>query len=93
MVVGHIRNTSACKLTLVDLVGRRYIVPLDGVLYVPGLALKSNGNYLHLLSVPVATGRGCKFEFTQPGDKLWTTEGSVFEMIKSKSLASLPIVK
>ncbi len=87
------RGHGTCKLSLVDQAGIRCTVTINGVFYVPNRALGSNGSYLRLLSVPVATNRGCRFEFTQSGDKLWTPEGSVFEMIKSKGLVWLPIVK
>jgi hypothetical protein len=66
---------------------------LNGVLYVPDLVIKSNGNYLQNLSVPVATNKGCRFEFTQFGNMLWTPEGSAFEMIKSKGLVWLPTIQ
>ena len=71
-----VRGHGTCKLTLANPAGRKCIVTLNGVLYVPDLALGSNGNYLRLLSVPVATNRGCRFEFTPSGDRLWTPEGS-----------------
>ena len=87
------RGHGSCKMTLVDSIGRECTVTLNGVLYVPDLALGSNGNYLRLLSVLVATNRGCRFEFTQSGDRLWTPEGSAFELIKSKGLVWLPTIQ
>ena len=89
----RVRGHGTCKRTLVDLADKRCIVSLTGVLYVPDLALGSNGNYLRLLSALVATNKGCRLEFTQPGDILWTPEGSVFEMVKSIGLVWLPTVK
>jgi hypothetical protein len=41
----------------------------------------------------MATNRGCKFEFTQSGDILWTPDGSVLERIQSKGLVWLPSIK
>jgi hypothetical protein len=71
----RVRGRGTCRLTLIDNTGRKCIVTLHKVLFVPDLAHKSNGQYCRLLSVPVATNRGCKFEFTKSGDKLWTPEG------------------
>ncbi len=68
----RVRGRGTCRLTLIDPTGRKCIVTIDKVLFVPYLALRSNGQYRRLLSVPVATDRGCRFEFTQFGDKLWT---------------------
>jgi hypothetical protein len=68
----RVRGHETCQLTIIDHTGKRCIVTLDKVLFVPDLALRSNGQYHRLLSVPVATNRGCKFEFTRSGDKLWT---------------------
>jgi hypothetical protein len=68
----RVRGYGTCKPTLVDTLGRRCTVTLNGVFYVPDLALRANGNYLRLLSVTVATNRGCRFEFTLTCDILWT---------------------
>jgi len=89
----RVRGHGTCKLTLVDLAGRKCTVTLNGVLYDPDLALRSNGNYLRLSSVRVAASRGYMFEFTQSSDKLWTPEGSVFEMVRSKEIVWLPTIK
>jgi len=89
----RVRGHGACKLTLVDSTGKRCNVELDGAVYIRDLALRSNSEYLSLLSVPLATNRGCMFEFTQLGDRLWTPEGSVFEMAKSRGLVWLPTIK
>ena len=89
----RVRGHGTCKLTLVDSTCRKCIVTLYGVLYVPDLALRFNGNYLRLLSVLVATIRGYRFEFTLSSDRLWTPEGSVFEMVRSKGLVRLPTIK
>jgi hypothetical protein len=91
-------NIGSCtrtrKLNLVDTADRRCNVALEGVFFnVRDLALESNGNYHRLLSVPTTTNRGCTFELAQPGDILLIPEGSVFEMVKSKGLVSLPTVK
>ena len=92
-ILFRVRGHGTCKLTLVDPAGRKCTVTLNGVLYVPDLALRSNGNYLRLLSALVAINRGCRFEFTQARDILWTPERSVFEMVRSKGLAWLPTIK
>ena len=44
-----------CQLTLIDPTRKKCIVTLDKVLFVLDLALRSNGQYRRLLSVPVAT--------------------------------------
>jgi hypothetical protein len=80
-------------MTLVDPTNKKSTFTLNGVLYVLDLALISNGNYPLLLSVLVATNRGCRFEFTQSCDILWTLEGSVFETIKSKGMVWLPTIQ
>jgi hypothetical protein len=54
----RVRGRGTCRLTLIDLACRKCIVTLDKVLFVPDLALRSNGQYRRLLSVPVATHRG-----------------------------------
>jgi hypothetical protein len=82
----RVRGCGTCRLTLIDPTGRKSIVTLDKVLFVPNLALISNGQCRRLLSVPVATDRGCMFESTQSGDKLWTPEGKQFNMIRSNGL-------
>ena len=82
----RVRGRGTCRLILIDPTGKKYTVTLDKVLFVPDLSLRSNGQYRRLLSVPVATDRGCRFEFTQSGDKLWTPEGKQFNMIRSNGL-------
>jgi hypothetical protein len=88
-----VRGHGSCKLTLVDSACRRCTFTLNEVLYVPDFALRSNGNYLRLLSVQVATNRGCRFEFTLSGARLCKHEGSAFEMMKSKGLVWLPSIQ
>ena len=82
----RVHGRGTCRLTLIDPTGRKCIVTLDKVLFVPDLALRSNGQYRRLLSVPVATDRGCGFEFPKAGDKLWTLEGKQCNMIRSNGL-------
>ena len=60
----HVRGRGTCQLTLIDPTGKKCIVTVDKVLFALDLALISNGQYRRLLSVPIATKRGCKFEFT-----------------------------
>ena len=80
----RVRGRGTCQLTLIDPTGKKCTVTLDNkVLFVLDLALISNGQYRRLLSIPVATNRGCRFEFTQSGDKLWTPEEKLFNMIRS----------
>ena len=40
----RVRGHRICKLTLVDPSGRKCTITLNGVLYVPDFALRSNGN-------------------------------------------------
>ena len=82
----RVRGRGTCRLILIDYTGRKCIVTLDKVLFVPDLALRSNGQYRRLLSVPMTRDRGCRFEFTQSGDKLWIQEGKQFNMIRSNGL-------
>ncbi len=82
----RVRGRGTYRIILIDPTGRKCIVTLDKVLFVHDLALGSNGIYRRLLSVPIDTNRGCKFEFTQSGDKLWTLEGRLFDMIRSNGL-------
>ncbi len=86
----RVRGRGTCRLILIDSTGKKCTVTLDKVLFVPDLSLKSNGQYRRLLSVPVATDRGCRFEFTHSGDNLWTPEGRQFKMIRSNGLVWLP---
>jgi len=88
-----VRGHGTCQLTLIDPSGMKCIFILDKVMFVPDLAPRSNGNYCRLLSVPLATNRGCRFEFTQSGDKLWTLDGRLFDMIRSNGLVWLPTGK
>jgi hypothetical protein len=89
----RVRGHWTCQLTLIYPTGRKCIVTLGKVLFVPDLARISNGNYHRMLSVLVATNRGCRFEFTQSGDKLWTPKGRSFDMIRSNGLVWLPTVE
>jgi len=89
----RLRRHGTCKLTLVDLACIKCTVTVNGALYVPDVALRSNVNYLRLLCVPLATNRGCRFEFTKSRDRLWTPEGSVFEMVEPKGIVWSPTVK
>jgi hypothetical protein len=70
----RVRGRGTCRPTLIDPTCRKCIVTLDKAMFVHDLALRSNGQYRRLLSVPVATNRGCRFKFTQSGHKLWTLE-------------------
>ena len=42
----RVRRHGSCKLILVDSAGRESTISLNGVLYFPDLALRSNDNYL-----------------------------------------------
>ena len=44
----RVRGHGTCQLTLIDPTSRKCIITLDKVLFVPSLALRSNGNYHRL---------------------------------------------
>jgi hypothetical protein len=44
----RVRGHRTCQLTLIDPTSRKCIITLDKVLFVPSLALRSNGNYHRL---------------------------------------------
>jgi len=78
-----VRGRGTCKLTMINSSGHKCIVTLKGALYILDLNLRSNRNFLCLLSVPVATSKGCKFSFSRTIDTLWTPEGHALGMFKS----------
>jgi hypothetical protein len=85
-----IKGVGSIFLNVLDNNGLCVKINLENVLYVPGLATKSNGHYLRLLNVNLATQKGSRFSLAKHDDFLLTADGSVIRLARHNGLVWLP---
>jgi hypothetical protein len=84
-----IKGVGSIVISVLDNNGRCVKINLENVLYVPGLATKSNGHYQRLMSVNLATQKGCRFSFAKHVDFLLTANGTVIRLARHNGLVWL----
>jgi hypothetical protein len=85
-----IKGSGNVMLTIPDIAGKSVKIPLKNALYVPDLPPRSNGSFLRLLSVRLATATCLRCSFAIDRDTLENDSGVSIPLIRSRGLIWLP---
>jgi hypothetical protein len=86
----EIKGLGSVSLLVLDKSGRTITMLLKNVLYVPDLSARSNGVYLRLMSVRLATVAGYKCSFASNEDLIEHPNGVAIKLVRHRGLIWLP---